>query len=172
MSARLRIRWRSDAIVRHPEREIGKRPRDIAMRLLPLLPLLLIFVAPASAEDAAAPDTGDRAAIRAVVEQQLAAFQRDDGGAAFSLASPAIQQQFRSPDNFMRMVRTGYLPVYRPREVQFGEITALDGDFVQRVELVGPDGQPAVALYVMQRQPDGSWRINGCFLTASAQRMT
>jgi ketosteroid isomerase-like protein len=160
-------------MVRHPDREIGKRPRDIAMRLLlTLIPLLLIFVAPASAEDAAALDTGERAAIRAVVEQQLAAFQRDDGSAAFSLASPAIQQQFRSPDNFMRMVRTGYLPVYRPREVQFGEITALDGDIVQRVELVGPDGQPAVALYIMQRQPDGSWRINGCFLTASAQRTT
>ena len=142
------------------------------MRLLSLLALLLIFVAPASADDAAALDTGDRAAIRAVVEQQLAAFQRDDGGAAFGLASPTIQQQFRSPDNFMRMVRTGYLPVYRPREVEFGALATIDGDIVQRVELVGPDGKPAVALYVMQRQPDGSWRINGCFLTASAQRMT
>ena len=127
------------------------------MRLLPLLPLLLVFVAPASADDAAALGTGDRAAIRDVVEQQLAAFQRDDGRAAFGLASPTIQQQFRSPDNFMRMVRTGYLPVYRPREVQFGALATIDGDIVQRVELVGPDG---------------SWKINGCFLTASAQRMT
>ena len=139
------------------------------MRLLPLLALLLIFVAPASAEDAAALDSGDRAAIRAVVEQQLAAFQRDDGGTAFGFASPMIQQQFQSPDNFMRMVRTGYQPVYRPREVQFGAIVAVDGVIDQRVELVGPDGAPALAHYVMQRQPDGSWRINGCFLTASEQ---
>jgi len=39
------------------------------------------------------------------------------------------------------------------------------GTIIQRVELVGPDGVPALAHYVMQRQSDGSWRINGCFLT-------
>jgi hypothetical protein len=130
------------------------------MRLLPLLALLVIVVAPARADDAAALDVADRVAIRAVVEQQFAAFRRDDGRAAFSFASPTIQQQFRSPDNFMRMVRTGYQPVYRPR------------DIVQRVELIGPDGKPALALYVMQRQADASWKINGCFLTASEQRTT
>lgn len=142
------------------------------MRLLPLLALLAFLVRPAHADDAAALSASDHAAIRAVVEQQLAAFQRDDGRAAFSLASPTIQQQFRSSDNFMRMVRTGYQPVYRPREVQFGAIATVDGDIVQRVELIGPDGKPALALYVMQRQPDGSWKINGCFLTASEQRTT
>jgi hypothetical protein len=142
------------------------------MRLLPLLALLVIVMAPAHADDAAALDPADRAAIRTVVEQQLAAFQRDDGRAAFSLASPMIQQQFRSSDNFMRMVRTGYLPVYRPREVQFGGIAIVNGDIVQQVELIGLDGKPALALYVMQRQPDGSWKINGCFLAASEQRTT
>jgi hypothetical protein len=29
---------------------------------------------------------------------------------------------------------------------------------------VGPDGQAVIALYVMERQPDGSWRINGVYL--------
>jgi hypothetical protein len=142
------------------------------MRLLPLLALLVIVVGPAHADDAAALDDADRAAIRIVVEQQLTAFQRDDGRAAFSLASPTIQQQFRSSDNFMRMVRTGYQPVYRPREVQFGDIATSNGNIIQRVELIGPDGKPALALYVMQRQPDGSWKINGCFLTASEERTT
>jgi hypothetical protein len=142
------------------------------MRLLPLLALLVIVVAPARADDAAVLDVADRVAIRAVVEQQFAAFRHDDGRAAFSFASPTIQQQFRSPDNFMRMVRTGYQPVYRPREVQFGAIATVNGDIVQRVELIGPDGKPALALYVMQRQADGSWKINGCFLTASEQRTT
>ncbi len=132
------------------------------MRLLPLLALLAIFLAPARADDSAALDIGDRAAIRAVVEQQLTAFQHDDGRAAFSLASPTIQQQFRSSDNFMRMVCTGYQPVF----------ATVNGDIVQRVELIGPDDKPASALYVMQRQPDGSWKINGCFLTASGERTT
>ncbi len=139
------------------------------MRILSLLFLLLLFAQGARADEAATLGAVDRAAIHAVVEQQLAAFQRDDGGAAFGFASPTIQQQFQSPDNFMRMVRTGYQPVYRPREVQFGAIVAVDGVIIQRVELVGPDGAPTLAHYVMQRQPDGSWRINGCFLTASEQ---
>jgi Domain of unknown function (DUF4864) len=141
------------------------------MRILALLGLLIVFAHPACAEDASL-GAADRAAIRAVVEQQLAAFQRDDAGAAFGFASPTIQQIFQSSDNFMRMVRSGYQPVYRPRDVQFGEIETVDGTIIQRVELIGPDGVPALAHYVMQRQPDGSWRINGCFLTASEQRST
>ena len=37
-------------------------------------------------------------------------------------------------------------------------------DTVQKVFLVGPDGKSYVAVYSLQRQPDGSWRINGCTL--------
>jgi hypothetical protein len=141
------------------------------MRILQLFPLLfaLLVVPAARADEAAALGAADRAAIHGVVAEQLAAFQRDDGTAAFGFASPAIQQQFQSPDNFMRIVRAGYQPVYRPRQVQFGAIVMAGGDIIQRVELVGPDGAPTLAHYVMQRQPDGSWRINGCFLTASEQ---
>ena len=76
--------------------------------------------------------------------------------------------------SFMRMVQTGYRPVYRPREVEFQGIEpGEDGDgLVQHVLLIGPDGQPVEALYLMQRQPDGSWRINGCILTESNQKTT
>jgi len=31
--------------------------------------------------------------------------------------------------------------------------------------MVGPDGEEVVARYTMERQPDGSWRIDGCILT-------
>jgi hypothetical protein len=142
------------------------------MRFLPLLAVLVVLAQTARADEAMPLGAADRAAIRAVVEEQLAAFQRDDERTAFGLASPTIQQQFRSSGNFMRMVRNGYQPVYRPRDVQLGEIETVDGTIIQRVELIGPDGVPALAHYVMQRQPDGSWRINGCFLTASEQRTT
>jgi hypothetical protein len=141
------------------------------MRFLPLLALLIAFM-PAVRADETALGNGDRATIRAVVAAQLDAFQHDDESAAFGFASPAIQQQFQSADNFMRMVRSSYQPVYRPRDVQFGAIVTRDGDIVQLVELIGPDGTPALAHYVMQRQPDGAWRINGCYLTASEQRTT
>src|SRR5207245_9425159 len=113
----------------------------------------------------AAPE--DRAQIRAVIEDQLAAFRRDDGVAAFSYAAPVIRERFATPDNFMEMVRTGYRPVYRPREVAFGTLELRDGRLVQRALLVGPDGVATVALYVMERQPDGSWKIAACLLTTA-----
>jgi len=141
---------------------------------LGLAAFLLIVALPFLAETPHAEDlaAADRGAIRAVVEDQLAAFQRDDGTAAFALASPHIREQFGSVENFMEMVRTGYQPVYRPREVAFGDVTITDGRIVQRVLLVGPDGIPVTALYTMERQPDGSWRIAGCTLTISTDKAT
>ncbi|MFQ5914847.1 MAG: DUF4864 domain-containing protein [Nitrospinota bacterium] len=114
----------------------------------------------------------DRAAIRAVIEDQMAAFQRDDGGAAFSHASPAIQAQFGTPENFMRMVRQGYQPVYRPRQVEFLDLVVARGELVQRVFVVGPDGLDVIALYLMQRQLEGQWKINGCVLVRPEGRRT
>lgn len=106
----------------------------------------------------------DRASIRDVIRAQLDAFQADDGARAFSFASPMIQSRFRDPATFMDMVRTGYEPVYRPREVEFLDLVDFRGAPTQRVLVVGPDGEAVTAYYLMQRQPDGSWRINGCIL--------
>ena len=36
----------------------------------------------------------------------------------------------------------------------------------------GPDGRPRIALYIMERQPDGSWKIDGCILTESDDKAT
>ena len=60
------------------------------------------------------------------------------------------------------MVRTSYQAVYRPRKVEFRDLAPETGRLVQRVLLVGPDGVPVVAVYLMQQQPDGTWRIDGC----------
>jgi hypothetical protein len=134
--------------------------------LLSLLPIQRAF------GEEALPGEADQAAIRAVISDQLAAFQRDDGPGAFAFASPFIQQKFGTPEIFLQMVRTGYPPVYRPREVQFRDLAWQDGRLYQKVFLVGPDGEPVLALYEMQRQPDGSWRINGCILTKSPDLST
>ena len=99
--------------------------------------------------------------IRQVIENQLDAFRRDDGTAAFSYASPSIRRKFRSAEIFMQMVQGGYPQVYRPRTVEFEELT-LDGDrAVQRLFFIGPDGGGSLALYFMERQPGGSWKIDG-----------
>jgi hypothetical protein len=131
---------------------------------------MLLATAAAAQTPATGASASDRAAIHRVIEEQIAAFQRDDGGAAFGFASPTIQAMFGSPDNFMEMVRRGYTPVYRPRAVEFGELLDVDGTLIQLVDLIGPDGLPAVAAYEMQRQPDGVWRINGCQLLPGRAR--
>jgi len=136
------------------------------MRAL-LLVLLLIVAAPAGAQRGAPPATvgpADRAAIQQVIGDQIAAFRRDDGDAAFALASPGIQRMFGTADGFMAMVRGGYQPVYRPRSYSFRELVTIDGLVVQPVAVVGPDGRRVTALYPMEQQPDGSWRIAGCQL--------
>lgn len=125
-------------------------------------------LAQATGEAMALPDT-DRTAIRQVIEQQLQAFQRDDGMAAFSYAAPGIQSKFESAEMFMDMVRQGYQPVYRPRAVQFKDIISLEGTPAQRVIVIGPDGVPMIAVYPMRRMLDGSWRIDGCVLVPFRQ---
>src|SRR5260370_34525173 len=111
----------------------------------------------------------DRAAIRQVIQAQVDAFRRDDGDAAFGLASPAIQGMFGTPAIFMDMVPQGYQPVYRPRAFDFREIVELNGQPAQKVHVIGPDGQPVTAIYPMRQLPDRSWRIDGCFLQAPEQ---
>ena len=134
------------------------------------LPILLVLAlgAPAAGAEGEALGERDRDAIRGVIEAQLAAFQADDGETAFGFASPAIQEMFGSPTNFLAMVKTGYMPVYRPREVRFEGLVTHQGAPVQLVLLVGPDLEVVTAYYAMQKQPDGTWRINGCVLQPAA----
>lgn len=106
----------------------------------------------------------DKRAIRQVIESQIQAFLRDDGAAAFSYATPTIQEMFSNPDNFMQMVRTGYQPVYRPQAVTFKDIVEFNGGPAQRVVVIGPDGVPVMAVYPMRQMEDGLWRIDGCYL--------
>ncbi|MGO4129375.1 DUF4864 domain-containing protein [Inquilinus sp. YAF38] len=106
----------------------------------------------------------DKPAIVGVIQKQLDAFQGDRAAEAFGYASANIQHLFGTPDNFLAMVRQGYPPVYRPRSVDFRELVTSEGRIVQKVLFVGPDGVPVIAEYFMERQPDGSWRIDGCRL--------
>ena len=135
----------------------------MVFRMLVLLGVLVSLVSGAQAQDVS---DADRKAIRDIIQSQVDAFRHDDGDAAFALASPSIRGMFGSSDIFMDMVRQGYQPVYRPKEFDFAEIVTLDGQVTQKVHVIGPDGRPVTAFYPMTQLPDGSWRINGCYLQA------
>jgi Domain of unknown function (DUF4864) len=106
----------------------------------------------------------DQATIQGMISNQIDAFRHDDGAAAYGFASPNIQGLYPNADLFMNMVRNAYKPVYRPQSVTFGQLSDSPYGPLQKVFLVGPDGKSYVAVYSLQRQPDGSWRINGCTL--------
>lgn len=132
----------------------------------------LALCAAAGAGQAQAPtdlSAADRAAIPRVIARQIEAFRRDDADAAFGFAAPGIQQQFGTPDRFLDMVRRTYPAVHRPRTVEFTTLRLDDGAVVQEVELVGPDGALELALYTMERDDAGAWRIAGCTLVPSAR---
>ncbi len=135
----------------------------MALRLLAFLGLVFGLALPAAAQQVS---PSDEAAIRETIQGQVDAFRRDDAEAAFGFASPGIRSLFGTSGTFMDMVRQGYRPVYRPQVFEFREIVTLHGTVTQKVHVVGPDGRPVTAYYPMSRLPDGSWRIEGCYLQA------
>jgi hypothetical protein len=134
------------------------------MKRIAALLVAVLLSGLALAPSVRADDVGsaDRSAIQSLITGQIQAFRADDSQGAWAYASPTIQGLFQTPDNFMAMVRNGYQPVYRPRSVTFGELMATPSGPVQKVYLTGPDGKGYVAVYDMQRQADGTWKINGC----------
>lgn len=111
-------------------------------------------------------------AVRAVIEAQLDAFRRDDAPRAFSYATDGIRENFGSPERFMAMVRSSYPVVYRPRSVEFQPALVIEGTVVQPVRMTDSEGRGWIAVYPMQRQPDGTWRIDGCQLGKLAGQET
>jgi hypothetical protein len=131
-----------------------------------LFAIALVLPGLAAAEDAPSSLTApDQQAIRAVIAAQLDAFRHDDGAKAFSYATPTIQEKFGDAGSFMQMVKSGYTPVYRPQSVAFDKLVDTEYGPDQILRLIGPDGHAYIAHYMMQKQPDGRWMINGCYLT-------
>lgn len=127
-----------------------------------LVAISLVFSSAAALAD-------DVAAAQGVIRAQEQAFVRDDAGAAYSHAAPAIREIFPAPEIFMSMVRNGYAPVYRHKSFEFGESKAEGGWIAQRVHIIDANGEAWEALYTLEQQPDGSYKITGCSLLKAGQ---
>lgn len=133
-----------------------------------LVRLLAAFALAASFAAQAAPvSKGDTKKIRSVIQAQLDAFARDDAQRAFSYAAPGIRKMFGSPERFLAMVREGYPVVYRPASVGFLAPEANGATVIQAVEMADRDGTLWVAVYQLERQRGGAWRITSCELMPS-----
>jgi hypothetical protein len=132
-------------------------------RFLALSLALATLWLPARAADSLSAE--EKAAVVGVITSQLQAFAADEGAAAYSHAAPIVKMAFPNVETFMRMVEKGYQPVYRNQGYEFGEsFTDNLGRPTQRVVITAVDGKRYEAIYAMEKQQDGTWKIAGCML--------
>ncbi len=105
--------------------------------------------------------------IQSVIADQLDAFGKDDDTRAYDHASDMIKQLFPSKSIFMEMVRTGYPPVYRAKSWSFAEPTMTETGISQIVKLTDEQGRVWNALYTLERDSSGQWKITGCRILKS-----
>ena len=126
-------------------------------KIFPILILaFLIGFLPARADD--------QTDIRTVITSQTRALSAGDASTAFSYATPNIQDRFVSPEIFMAMVKTGYSALIGPQKFEVTEIETSGDQAVARARVVTSESKVFIAIYPLIRQPDGSWKIDGCFM--------
>jgi hypothetical protein len=111
-------------------------------------------------------------AIRNVIDEQLAALRRGDAERAFAFASDGIRERFGDAPTFLRMVRDGYAALLAARHVEYLQGAVIAGATIQPLRLVMGDDTVLVALYQMQKDDAGRWRIAGCVIAPSTVRST
>ncbi len=132
-----------------------------------------LFFAPLlAAQPAPALEKTDRVAIQGVIEAQIKAFATEDNVAAFLLATPDVRRQFGNADAFMTMVKQTYESLYRNRSTTFLEAAIINGNVIQPMRIVERDGDVVIALYTLERQANGEWRVSGCQLAPSDLQAT
>ena len=139
--------------------------------------LMTCALAVAAASSAPAMAAGDAAepdwrAIRNAIGGQLTALRAGDASRAFSHAASGIRAQFGDAPTFMRMVRNGYAALLDARYTEFLEGAVIDGHTIQPLRLVMTDDTVLVALYELQQDENGEWRIAGCVIAPSTVKST
>lgn len=149
-----------------------KALRAAAARWPALLALVAFVALVAQAQPAPEPGlpASDWTEIRRVVGAQRAALVDGNAAAAYAFAAPGIRARFPTPAAFMAMVRESYTALVDARYAELLDGAVIGGDVIQPLRLVMPDGTVFVALYTMQRQRDGAWRIAGCLVAPSTVR--
>ena len=109
----------------------------------------------------------DRNAIQRVITEQIKALMSEDNAAAFAMTAPQVRRQFAGPDAFAEMVRKGFEPLLRNQSTAFLEAAIIEEDVIQPMRIVIRDGTVLIALFSMERQSNGDWRVFGCQLAPS-----
>ena len=102
----------------------------------------------------------DKIAIRQLIEKQLSAFQSKDEATAFALTSPTIQRKYGQND-FINTIESDYDAIIKPRSIMFKGFTLVNNYPALVSMIMNQAGELAQGVFVVQHQPDYSWRIHG-----------
>lgn len=133
-------------------------------RLSAMAGLLFMLVVPVWGNAMNDITTADAIAIREAVEAQLRALSNDDAPSAFELATLEKRMQIGSPDNFLRIIKEQYHPIYHYQSLMFSRAEVVEGSPIQIVRLADADGKVWVAVFWMQQEEGSAWKIDGCQL--------
>lgn len=137
-------------------------------RILAMAGLIAGLTAPGWVGGAAVTDeeisAADAQAIHVAVQAQLDAFAEDDAVGAFQLATTDTQTRIGTPDRFLNLVKKHYNPIYRHQLALFSDPEVIGGETIQVVRLTDRDSRVWLAVYRMQWETDGAWKIDGCQL--------
>ena len=135
--------------------------------LLSLTALIISFGLAFVSSNARADDVVD---IRAIIEDQTAAISAGDGKRAFGYATPNIQARIGSSDMFLRMVESRYSMLINPKLFRVEDVQLRGNQAAARAHVVAKDGRAFKAVYPLKKQPNGEWRIDGCYLELLSDR--
>lgn len=143
------------------------RPGDSDMRHAAIAVISLLLASPVLAGDA------EIKAAQDSISGQLRAFRLGDAAGAYSYAAPNVRRAFPTLDDYMAMVASTYQPVRHPQSFSFGKSRQTgSSSIVQQVLIVGADGKDYEAIYELELQPDGVWRVTGVRLRAAVSQST
>ena len=105
--------------------------------------------------------------IRQTIEQQLRAIRERNDRAAYELAALDGNEKKLSPQAFMRQIRHKKPSLYN--HVYYKILPHTGGEKFQKVKLIDRQGKEALAMFKMEMDNQGAWRVGNVVILKTDQ---
>lgn len=119
--------------------------------------------ASAAAKDVLSAAEADQ--VRKVIVAQIQAMSENDADRMFETTTPEVRAAIGNSGRFLAMMHGAYPMVYQPMSVSFHPAHKKSDGAFQLVEIKDREDNSWLAVFILERQPDRSWRISGCAVT-------
>ena len=100
--------------------------------------------------------------IREAIRGQIRALAARDAERAFAYLAPVTKDYFSEGTAFLRKLMVQIRPLVDASGYTFTDVGREATDAIQNVVLTDNEGREWLALFTLERQPDGSWGIKSC----------